>query len=98
MCLIDQFFLGVAEVSIYIGEKYRGLGVGNVILSTIIDWSEDNGYWTLQSNIFPENKVSLVLHKKYGFKEVGVREKIGQMNGIWRDIVLLDRRSQKIGL
>lgn len=90
-------FHGVAEVSIYIGKDNRGQGVGNVLLDYIINWSEKNGYWTLQSNIFPENKTSVALHKKFGFKEVGVREKIGKMDGKWRDIILLDRRSKSVG-
>lgn len=91
-------FVGVGEVSIYMGRNYRGLGIGSLLLTQIIDWSESNGFWTLQSNIFPENTASLALHKKFGFKEVGIREKLGQLDGVWRDIVLLDRRSKKVGI
>jgi len=91
-------FVGVAEVSVYIRKGFRGNSIGKRLLSSVIDWSEANGYWTIQSNIFPENISSIKLHKSLGFKEVGVREKIGQMDGRWRDIILLDRRSNKVGV
>ena len=91
-------FMGVAEVSVYISKDFRGKSIGKTLLSSVIDWSEENGYWTLQANIFPENIASVSLHKSLGFREVGVREKIGQMDGTWRDIILLDRRSKKVGV
>ncbi|WP_054636698.1 GNAT family N-acetyltransferase [Thalassobacillus sp. C254] len=91
-------YAGVAEVSIYISKKSKGMGVGSRLLAALIAESEKQGYWTLQSGIFPENTASLRLHKKHGFREVGRRERIGKMNGVWRDTVLLERRSVKIGM
>lgn len=90
---------GVAEVSIYVGVNFRGKGIGKVLLNKLVEISEKNGFWTLQAGIFLENKSSLELHKKCGFREIGIREKIGKMeNGNWRDVALLERRSKKIGL
>ena len=91
-------YAGVAEVSIYIGEKYRGQGVGQALLAALIAVSEQMDLWTLQAGIFPENKASLALHKKAGFREVGRRERIGQLNGVWRDVMLLERRSKTVGV
>ncbi|MCY1720557.1 GNAT family N-acetyltransferase [Prolixibacteraceae bacterium Z1-6] len=87
---------GVCEVSVYVAEDFRGRGVGRILLKALIDASEKNGIWTLQAGIFPENKASISLHKSMGFREVGVREKIGRMNDVWRDVVLLEKRSKKI--
>jgi L-amino acid N-acyltransferase YncA len=89
---------GVAEVSIYIGNKYRGLGLGRALLTSLIAESEKNGLWTLQAGIFPENKASIDLHKRCGFREVGRRERIGEMDGRWRDTLLLERRSSVVGI
>lgn len=89
-------YAGVAEVSVYVSEHHRGSGVGRHLLKRIIEDSEEYGYWTLQSGIFPENKASLELHRKFGFREVGRRERIGQMNGVWRDVLLLERRSEVV--
>lgn len=86
-------YAGVAEVSIYIHSDYKGNGIGHTLLQALINSSEENGYWTLQAGIFPENSASLALHKKNGFREVGFRERIGKMNGQWRNVVLLERRS-----
>ncbi|MCQ6282881.1 GNAT family N-acetyltransferase [Bacillus sp. EB600] len=91
-------YAGVAEVSIYVSQSSKGKGIGSKLLKALIESSEQNGYWTLQSGIFPENVPSLKLHKKYGFREVGRRERIGQMDGMWRDTILLERRSKKIGV
>ncbi|MDV2686446.1 N-acetyltransferase family protein [Alkalihalophilus lindianensis] len=91
-------YAGVAEVSVYVGEYHEGKGVGRFLLESLIERSEQNGFWTLQSGIFPENKASLAIHKKCGFKEVGRLERIGKMNGVWRDTILLERRSQVVGL
>jgi L-amino acid N-acyltransferase YncA len=91
-------YAGVAEVSVYIAGEARGLGVGRALLQKLIADSETNGIWTLQANIFPENTASLALHKSCGFREVGRRERIGKMKGIWRDTILLERRSDKVGL
>ena len=90
-------YRGVAEVSIYIGAAARGKGVGKVLLQALIEEAERAGIWTLQAGIFPENVASIVLHKACGFREVGVRERIGQMNGVWREVVLMERRSKVVG-
>lgn len=87
-------YAGVAEVSIYIDSNYRGQKIGTFLLNQLIVDSEKEGIWTLQSSIFPENVGSIKVHKKNGFREVGYREKIGQLNGIWRNTVLLERRSK----
>ena len=88
---------GVAEVSVYVSNDFSGQQIGTKLLNKLILESEENGIWTLQSSIFPENKASLKIHKKLGFREVGYREKIGKMKGVWRDTILLERRSSKIG-
>lgn len=91
-------YAGVAEVSVYIGTEYRGLGVGEALLNHLIEESEKNGFWTLQSGIIRENTASRELHKKCGFREVGYRERLGQMgNGKWHDVFLMERRSQVVG-
>ena len=92
-----RVYSGVAEVSVYVNEDSRGLGVGRLLLERLISESEKLGIWTLQASIFPENVASLALHKSCGFREVGRRERIGKMNGGWRDTVLLERRSNLIG-
>ncbi len=91
-------YAGVGEVSVYVAEKARGMGVGKALLAELIEHSECNGFWTLTAGIFPENESSLKLHLQAGFKILGVREKIGKMNGKWRDTVSLERRSRKIGI
>lgn len=90
-------YAGVAEVSVYIGENFRGKGIGNLLLQKLITESEVNNIWTLQSGIFPENKASLDLHYKNGFRLVGKRERIGKMKNTWRDTLILERRSQLVG-
>ncbi|MEP6850762.1 MAG: N-acetyltransferase family protein [Acidobacteriota bacterium] len=87
---------GVAEVSVYVAENGRGKGLGNGLLRALIDASEATGIWTLQAGIFPENTASIGLHLRNGFREVGHRERIGKMNGVWRDTVLLERRSKTV--
>lgn len=92
-------YTGVAEVSIYIGEKYRGLGLGKVLLEDLVRLSEENGFWTLQSGIIKENISSIILHEKCGFRELGIREKVAKMNnGKWHDVVLMERRSKIVGM
>jgi phosphinothricin acetyltransferase len=75
----------------------RGRGVGRVLLEALIAESERNGIWTLQASIFPENVASVELHRRCGFREVGRRERIGMMNGVWRDTLLFERRSGSVG-
>lgn len=91
-------YAGVAEVSIYIAQDERGKGVGKTLLAELIQQSEENGIWTLQSGIFAENESSIKLHEKCGFRLVGYREKIGKKNGVWKDNVLMERRSKNIGI
>lgn len=92
-------YRGVAEVSIYVDGKYARQGVGASLLDHLIRLSEENGFWTLQSGIIKENTASIELHKKCGFKEIGIREKVGRMdNGIWHDVVLMERRSKLVGV
>jgi len=91
-------YAGVAELSVYVSNKYQGLKIGTKILDRLISESEDGGIWTLQAGIFPENKASIKIHENLGFRIVGFREKIGKMDGIWRDTILLERRSKGVGL
>ena len=86
-------FSGVAEVSIYLTSSAQGKGIGLNLLQKLIEESESHNFWMLQSGIFPENEASISLHKRLGFRIVGTREKIGKMNGKWRDIIFLERRS-----
>ena len=91
-------YAGEAEVSVYVANGQRGLGVGRALLQKLIADSEANDIWTLQANIFPENTASLGLHKSCGFREVGRRERIGKLKGVWRDTMLLERRSDTAGI
>jgi len=90
-------YAGVAEVSVYVASPERGKGIGRELLVRLIDEAERNGIWTLQAGIFPENAASIALHKACGFREVGRRDRIGKLNGRWRDVVLLELRSLAIG-
>ena len=87
-------YRGVAEVSAYVAEDARGQGVGASLLERLVADSEAGGIWTLETGVFPENKTSLALLKRFGFREVGLRERLGQLDGIWRDVVLLERRAR----
>jgi len=90
---------GVAEVSVYIGENARGKGVGKALMLQLIQQSEKAGYWTIQSGIFPENKASIQLHEKVGFRFIGKRERVGKTSeGLWKDNLLFERRSKIIGV
>jgi L-amino acid N-acyltransferase YncA len=88
---------GVAEVSVYVASDARGRGVGRRLLDELVRSSEGAGIWTLQAGIFPENAASIALHEKCGFRIVGAREKLGRLRGRWRDVVLLERRSARVG-
>ena len=85
-------YRGVAEVTVYVSESARGKGIGRTLLEALIDESEKNGIWTLQASIFPENTASVQLHLRCGFREVGRRERIAMLNGVWRDTLLFERR------
>jgi phosphinothricin acetyltransferase len=90
-------YAGVAEVSVYVGESMRGKGIGRALLVRLIEESEREGIWTLQAGILAENIASQELHKRCGFREVGRRERLGKLNGVWRDVVMLERRSTSVG-
>ena len=91
-------YAGVAEVSVYVAGDCRGRGLGRELLTALVERSELAGIWTLQAGIFPENRASIELHIKCGFRQVGTREKLGQRSGVWRDVALLERRSKVVGI
>ncbi|HEV8248702.1 MAG TPA: GNAT family N-acetyltransferase [Gaiellaceae bacterium] len=90
-----ECYRGVAESSVYIAERVRGRGIGRALIERLVRDSEEAGFWTLQAGVFPENEESLALHRRCGFRVVGVRERIGRLDGEWRDVVLLERRSER---
>jgi L-amino acid N-acyltransferase YncA len=92
-----KVYEGVAEVSVYVGEGFRGAGVGRALLEELVRESEAAGVWTLQASVFPENAASVALHLVCGFREVGRRERVARLRGVWRDTVLLERRSRVVG-
>lgn len=91
-------YAGVAELTIYIAAEVRGKGVGKQLLQALIAASEDAGIWTLKAGVFPENEASVQLHLKCGFKTLGRQERIGKLAGVWRDTLLLERRSNIVGM
>ena len=93
-----QAYRGVAEVSVYVAAAARGRGIGKDLLEALIQQSETNGIWTLQASIFPENTASIALHNSCGFCELGIRRKIAKLSESWRDVALLERRSNKVGV
>jgi L-amino acid N-acyltransferase YncA len=90
-------YAGVAEVSVYVAANHRNAGVGRALLEALIAESEKNDIWMLQAVVFPENAATIALHLRCGFREAGQRERIGKLNGAWRDTILLERRSALIG-
>jgi L-amino acid N-acyltransferase YncA len=92
-----KVYEGVTEVSVYIATAARGRGVGDALMAALISDSEAHGVWTLQASVFPENRASVSLHLKHGFREVGRRERIARHHGQWRDTVILERRSGIVG-
>jgi L-amino acid N-acyltransferase YncA len=90
-------YRGVGEVSIYVAERARGEGVGRALLQEFVERSEHEGYWTLSAGIFPENGASLRLHRACGFRELGTYRGLGESGGVWRDVVILERRSTVVG-
>jgi L-amino acid N-acyltransferase YncA len=90
-------YAGVAENSVYVAEGARGLGVGRHLLTALVEGAERAGIWTVQTGVFPENTASLALHRRCGFRVVGVRERVGQLHGRWRDVLFLERRSTVAG-
>jgi phosphinothricin acetyltransferase len=93
-----QVYCGVAEVSVYVAAAARGGGVGKTLLKALIAESERQRLWTLQASIFPENVASIALHKSCGFRKVGVRRHIAKLGETWRDTLLLERRSSRVGV
>jgi phosphinothricin acetyltransferase len=91
-----QCYAGVAEISVYVAEDARGKGVGSGLLATVVESAERARLWTLQTSVFPENEASLALLQRFGFRIVGTRERIGQLHGVWRDTVLVERRSEVV--
>ena len=91
-------YQGVAEVSVYVSSSSQGMGIGTKLLQKLIEVSELNGIWTLQCGIMTENTSSIHIHKKCGFREIGYREKVGNLNGVWKDNIILERRSKIIGI
>ena len=89
-------YAGVVEHSVYVDPRARGRGIGRLLLDTLIASTEAAGIWTIQSGVFPENTASLALHGAAGFRMVGTREKIGRHHGVWRDVILLERRSPTV--
>jgi L-amino acid N-acyltransferase YncA len=89
-------YLGVAEDSVYVAARARGHGVGRLLLERLVGHAERSGIWTVQAAMFPENEASIALHHACGFRTVGVRERLGKLDGVWRDVVLLERRSEVV--
>jgi L-amino acid N-acyltransferase YncA len=86
-------YRGVGETSVYVGDGFRGRGVGKTLIHRQVNAADAAGLWTLQTSVFPENRASVALHHSAGFRTLGIRERIGQLDGVWRDTVLLERRS-----
>jgi L-amino acid N-acyltransferase YncA len=90
-------YAGVAEVSVYVGAEARGQGVGSLLMARLVEESETHGLWTLQAGIFDGNDASIRLHE-HGFRTVGLRKKLGKLKGSWRDVLMLERRSEIVGI
>jgi L-amino acid N-acyltransferase YncA len=84
---------GVTEDSVYVADDLQGRGIGRALLTELVARAERDGIWTIQAGIFPENEASIELHRRCGFRVVGIRERLGQHHGAWRDVVLMERRS-----
>ncbi len=89
-------YSGVVEHSVYVGADAQGKGIGRALLERLIADTEQDGIWTIQTGIFPENEPSLALHLKCGFRVVGTQERLGELDGVWRDVVVVERRSKEI--
>jgi phosphinothricin acetyltransferase len=89
-------YRGVVEHSVYVDEGSWGRGIGRALLERLVESTEQDGIWTIQTGVFPENQASLALHEKCGFRVVGTQEKLGKLDGVWRDVVVLERRSEVV--
>ena len=95
---VRECYRGVAEVSVYVANHCVGQGIGSKLMTALVEESENNDIWSLYSSIFPENQATLKLHLQHGFRKVGLRERIAQQNGRWRNTLILERRSTRVGL
>ncbi len=91
-------YSGVAEISIYVDPKHAGKGIGHELMAHVIQDSEKNGIWTIHASIFPENKATRQLHLGHGFREVGIRKRIAKLDGKWRNTLILEHRSNVVGV
>jgi phosphinothricin acetyltransferase len=90
-------YAGVVEHSVYVDPSFAGQGIGRALLTALIESTEAAGIWTIESGVFPENVVSLALHERLGFRRIGVRERVGRHSDVWRDVILIERRSPVVG-
>ncbi len=95
---VRECYRGVAEISVYVAARCIGQGIGSKLMARLVEDSENNGIWSLYSSIFPQNQATLKLHLHHGFRQVGIRERIAQQHGRWRDTLILERRSDKAGV
>jgi phosphinothricin acetyltransferase len=93
-----QAYRGVAEISVYLAPQARGRGVGTRLVQRAVVSSETHGIWTLHAALFPENEASVRLHEKCGFRRVGTRERVARLDGVWRDTLIMERRSRVVGI
>ena len=93
-----ECYRGVTEVSVYVGIRHTGKGIGNELMAALVEASEQHGIWSLYSSIFPENEATRRLHLRHGFREVGIRERIARQDGRWRNTLILERRSARVGV
>jgi L-amino acid N-acyltransferase YncA len=89
-------YRGVVEHSVYVDDRFQGRGIGRVLLERLVESTEADGIWTIQTGVFPENEASLRLHERCGFRVVGTQERLGKLDGVWRDVVVIERRSEVI--
>ena len=89
-------YRGVVEHSVYVDDDWHGRGIGRALLERLVESTEQDGIWTIQTGVFPENDASLALHERCGFRVVGTQERLGKLDGVWRDVVVLERRSEVI--
>ena len=91
-----ECYRGVVEHSVYVHDDWQGRGIGRALLERLFESTEAAGIWTIQTGVFPENEASLAMHEKCGFRVVGTQERLGKLDGVWRDVVVLERRSEAI--